>query len=66
MVETLFGILVTVIICAIVVWLAEKIAGSVPAKFSFDGVAGWIIRVIFYLILIAWVLDKYGIYHIAA
>jgi len=66
MVETLIGILITVIICAVVCWLSEKLATSVPAKFAFDGIAGFVIRGIFYIILIAWVLDKYGIYKLSA
>lgn len=64
MVATLVGILITVIICAVVCWLAEKLASSVPARFSFDGITGWVIKGVFYLILVAWVLQKYGIYDI--
>ena len=62
MVETLIGILITVAICVLVGWLVEKLAGTVPAQFT---TWGWVIRAVFYLILIVWVLDKYGVYSIA-
>lgn len=59
MVETIIGILITVAICAVVGWLVEKLITTVPAKFA---EWTWIIKAVTYVILIAWVLNKYGIY----
>ena len=53
MVETVIGLLTTVAICYIVSWLAEKI--TVPTQFQ------WIVRSLVGVILLAWVLDKYGV-----
>lgn len=56
MIEQLIGILITFAVCWLVIWLVDHI--GVPVPFN------WIIKVIFVLILIVWVLQKYGIANI--
>lgn len=54
MVETIVGLLVTAAICYLVIWLVDKIA--VPAPFT------WVVKAVVVLILILFVLQKYGVY----
>ena len=53
MVETVIGLLTTVAICYLVLWLVKEI--SVPEKFS------WVVKAVVGFILLAYVLDKYGV-----
>lgn len=62
MVETIVGVLTTVAICALVGWLVEKLVGTVPTQFA---TWGWVAKAVAYLILIVWILDKYGVYSVA-
>lgn len=57
MVETVIGLLTTVAICYLVLWLVKEI--SVPEKFA------WIVKAIVGFILLAYVLDKYAILSVA-
>ena len=57
MVESIVGELITAGICSLVLWLVKEIKLPEPyGKFA------WIINVVVTIILIAWVLQKYGVY----
>jgi uncharacterized membrane protein YGL010W len=55
MVESIVGLLITAAICYLVIWLVDKIA--VPAPFT------WVAKAVVILVLIVWVLQKYGVYN---
>lgn len=54
MVESIIGLIITAAICYLVIWLVDKIA--IPAPFT------WVAKAVVILILILFVLQKYGVY----
>lgn len=57
MIESIIGLAITFAICYGVLWLVGKIGAPAPWD--------WIVKAIVVLILILWVLQKYGIYTVA-
>ena len=53
MVETVIGLLTTVAIAYLALWLVDKI--SVPTQYA------WVVKAIVGFILLVWVLEKYGV-----
>ena len=62
MVETVAGLIITVAICSVIGWLVEKLVATIPSQLASWS---WIARAVAYLVLIVWVLDKYGVYKVS-
>lgn len=55
LVHVLIQLLIVGCICWLVIWLVDKI--GCPAPFN------WVVKLIFVLILLMWVLNIFGVYH---